>query len=79
MDQIRQYQRITEVKPQYYKTKIPFHDTSMKRIKFNIIEMELHYDTEKKTYSEIPPAPRSSKKGGSETSIIYVSDIADLF
>ena len=43
MDKIRQYQIITDIKPQYQKLTHPFHKTSMNKIKFLNKEYELQY------------------------------------
>jgi len=74
MEQIIQYQRLSEVKPRYYKVEIPYHKPSIKRIRFNLKETQLYYDHDKGVYSETEPA----KKGGSSNSIIYVSDMESL-
>jgi len=44
MDKIRQYQEITNIKPQYQKLTHPFHKTSMIKIKFLTKEYELQYN-----------------------------------
>lgn len=82
MDQILQYQRISEVKPRYYKVSIPYYKSTMKRIKFNLKETEMYFDHEKQVYRESQESGESrksdKKKGGSSHSIIYVSDIESL-
>lgn len=52
MDQIRQYQKVTNVKPDYHVLRIPFDRPSKKRIIFNGKELELHYDREFGIYVE---------------------------
>lgn len=44
MDKLRQFQKITNIKPQYKKLTHPFHKTSMTKIKFLTTEYELQYN-----------------------------------
>lgn len=41
MDYIKQYQKLIDIKPDYYKLEIPFFRSSKKRFIFNIEEMEI--------------------------------------
>jgi hypothetical protein len=63
MEQITQYQRLAKIKPAYYKTEIPYHKPTMKRIKFNLKETELYFDESNGIYSEEP----AKKTGGSDS------------
>jgi hypothetical protein len=72
MNQIRQYQKLAEVKPRYYKLDIPYHKPSTKRIKFNLKETQLYYDAVTGAYMESEPARGTAKKGGQ--SEIYLVD-----
>lgn len=85
MDQILQYQRLSEVKPRYYKVSMPYHKPTMKRIKFNLKETEMYFDHKKQLYRESTESTESTesqeshkKKGGSSKSVVYVSDIESL-
>ena len=44
MDKIKQFQKITDIKPQYKKLTHPFHKTSITKIKFFTKEYELQYN-----------------------------------
>ena len=63
MDKIRQYNKITDVKPEYYNLYIPMNKASKKKIIFNGKELELHYVKEFGTYVD---DPHEFKVGGSE-------------
>lgn len=44
MDKIRQYQQISEVKPEYYRLSMPYTKPTIKRIRFNLKETQMYYD-----------------------------------
>lgn len=44
MDKIRQYQQISEVKPEYYRLATPYTKPTIKRIRFNLKETQMYYD-----------------------------------
>ena len=50
MDKIKQYHKITNIKPEYHILIAPFYNPSRKRIIFNGKELELHYSNEFKMY-----------------------------
>lgn len=50
MDRIRQYQDLIEITPEYHKLSTPLQKLSIKRVKFNKQELELHYYNEFGTY-----------------------------
>ena len=50
MDKIKQYYQISLVKPEYHIIYPPFYKASLKRIKFNGLELELHYSKEFDSY-----------------------------
>ena len=70
MDKIRQYQKLSDIKPSYHKLNIPYHKPSIKRIEFNLKELELYYSDEKEAYETEKKKP---KKGGVE--IILIDDL----
>jgi len=69
MNQIYQYYKITNVKPDYYKLVSPYYNASKKRIIFNGKEVELHYSTEFKIYTE----DQSKKIGSSELNVLCIN------
>jgi len=46
MDKIKQYHDLTEIRPDYHKLNIPLQKLSIKRVRFNKQELELHYNEE---------------------------------
>lgn len=50
MDRIKQYQDLCEIRPDYHKLVMPMQKLSIKRVKFNQKELELHYNQRLKVY-----------------------------
>ena len=75
MDQIRQYQQISEVKPRFYKLEIPYHKPTLKRIQFNLKETQLYYDRDNSVYRKNNTSG-NVKTGGADKKdcLIYVVD-----
>jgi hypothetical protein len=67
MDQIKQYQYLSGIKPSYHKLDIPYHEPSKKRIEFNLKELKLYYDESSSSYKE-----SKKKTGGKETIDVYI-------
>jgi hypothetical protein len=60
MDRIRQYHKLSEVKPDYYKLEIPILKPSHKRLVFTTKELQMWLHQEFGVYTE-----KKSKIGGS--------------
>lgn len=76
MDSIRQYQRLSLIKPSYQKLTLPYYSVSKFKIQHNIDELDLHYkglgwwepEADKqsnKNQKSKPHEPKKSKRGGS--------------
>jgi hypothetical protein len=82
MDRILQYQKLIDVKPEYYILSTPYRQASHKRFIFNVKELELWYDEEFDVFTPGPPSSqkeekknhnrrdRRGKRGGNEKSQI---------
>jgi hypothetical protein len=46
MDRVKQYLKINDIQTNYYNIITPYQAPSIKRVKFNLQEMELHYQEE---------------------------------
>ena len=69
MDSILLYQRFSDIKPQYRKLFTPYQTPSIKKVQFNLQELDLHYHTEFKVYL----TPEKMKKfGGGAKKILIV-------
>lgn len=69
MDKIKQYYKLTNIKPEYYALTIPYYTASKKRITFNAKELILYYLEEFGIYTDI-----IEKRGGSEKIEIFLLD-----
>ena len=73
MDNIKQYQKLSDIKPSYMRLTNPLYDVSKARIELNQQELELHY-------SEIgwidETTSQKAKKGGGESNVVYI-DLED--
>ena len=75
MDSIRQYQRLSLIKPSYQKLTLPYYSVSKFKIQHNIDELDLHYkglgwwepeaDKQSNKTRNLNPMNQKSKRGGS--------------
>lgn len=69
MDKIKQYYKMTNIKPEYHVLEAPYYTPSKKRIIFNGKELELHYSNEFHTYLD----EDTFKIGGNENKMIVMN------
>jgi hypothetical protein len=74
METIREYQRLSEIKPAYHRLHIPYHKPSARRIVFNLKQVELYYSPTDDAYVT---EKNSTARGGDDdnTHTIYVVDL----
>lgn len=65
MQQIKQYHRLNDLKPDYHRLRIPYFVPSKPRIALNLKELELYYSREFGVY--MPKRDRNEKIGGGDT------------
>jgi hypothetical protein len=66
MDRIMQYQRIIDIKPEYYALHAPYFMPSWYRFESNVSEIQLWFDEEFEVFRKVPQ--NTSEKNKSKTS-----------
>lgn len=72
MDTIREYQKLSDIKPAYHKVHIPYHKPSARRIVFNLKQIELYYSRADDAYVK---EKNITTLGGDDTHTIYIVDL----
>ena len=84
MDNIRQYQRLSDIKPSYQKLTLPYYNVSKFKIQHNINEIDLHYKglglwiDKTASAKQNADKSRSKKKGGIIPDIRETISIMDI-
>ncbi len=78
MDNIRQYQRLSNIKPSYQKLTKPYYSVSRVKIERNALELDL-YLKEQGVWEATEETKKKKVNGGAETKKINLWDMPDLF
>jgi hypothetical protein len=77
MERIKQYYKLTNIKPKYYELMIPYYKTSKAKIQSNLNELELYYNSYSNMYEETTREIKE-KKGGLEDDKVVVLQVGSL-
>lgn len=72
MNEILLYQRLCEIKPSYHKLQPPYLRPSVKKVQFNLNELDLFYNSQFKVYLTEEKI-KAVKKGGAPQKITYAA------